>query len=237
MINMSMEVTSNYGGYATGAYDTTVKNNTAAKSDNSTNSVEEYYEKLCKKFPEITFNKSGGLASGNENKAVINLSNECLKKMASDPEFAKKVEFNLTGVVSGQNWLYAKAKADGAVIHGVTAVMDSDGNVSVTCGGMTRTSGSNQNSGLSNTGRQTKARLEKKAAEEKVAKSRAEKKAEEEKRAEKRAEKKANEEARAETPDYTVSATGTDIKTITQQVISISLGTSATTGGSFDIKA
>jgi hypothetical protein len=41
-----MEVTSNYGGYTTGTYDTTVKNNTAAKSDNSTNSVEEYYEKL-----------------------------------------------------------------------------------------------------------------------------------------------------------------------------------------------
>jgi hypothetical protein len=232
MINMSMEVTSNYGGYTTGTYDTTVKKNTAAKSDNSTNSVEEYYEKLCKKFPEITFNKSGGLASGNENKAVINLSNECLKKMASDPEFAKKVEFNLTGVVPGQNWLYAKAKADGAVIHGVTAVMDSDGNVSVTCGGMTRTSGSNQNSGLSNTGRQTKERLEKKAA-----KRRAEKKAEQEKLAEKRAEKKANEEARAETHDYTVSATGTDIKTVTQSVVSASLGTSTSTGASFDIKA
>jgi prefoldin subunit 5 len=59
----------------------------------------------------------------------------------------------------------------------------------------------------------------------------------EEKLEEKRAEKKADEEARTETPDYTVSATGTDIKTITQQVISISLGTSATTVGSFDIKA
>ena len=141
---------------------------TAAKSNNSTDSIEEYYEKLCKKFPEITFNKGGGLASGNENKVVINLSSECLKKMASDPEFAKKVEFNLTGVVSGQNWLYSKAKADGAVIHGVTAVMDSDGNVSVTCGGMTRTSGSNQNSGLLNTGRQTKERLEKKREEEKA---------------------------------------------------------------------
>ena len=74
----------------------------------------------------------------------------------------------MTGVVPGQNWLYSKAKADGAVIHGVTAVMDSDGNVSVTCGGMTRTSGSNQNSGLLNTGRQTKERLEKKREEEKA---------------------------------------------------------------------
>ena len=59
--------------------------------------MQEYYEKLCKKFPEITFNTGSSLMSGNENKVVINLSSECLKKMANDPEFAKKVEFNLTG--------------------------------------------------------------------------------------------------------------------------------------------
>jgi hypothetical protein len=234
MINMSMEVTSNYGGYTTGTYDTTVKKNTEAQSDNSTNSVDEYYEKLCKKFPEITFNKSGGLASGNENKAVINLSNECLKKMASEPEFAKKVEFNLTGVVSGQNWLYAKAKADGAVIHGVTAVMDSDGNVSVTCGGMTRTSGSNQ--GTSNAQKEQKDRLDN-LREKRRKKAKELENAQKEKIAEKRAEKKANEEARAETLNYTISATGTDIKTITQSVVSASLGTSTSTGASFDIKA
>jgi hypothetical protein len=197
MFNMSMEVTSNYSGYTTGTYDTTVKKNTAAKSDNSTNSVEEYYEKLCKKFPEITFNKSGGLASGNENKAVINLSNECLKKMASDPEFAKKVEFNLTGVVPGQNLLYAKAKADGAVIHGVTAVMDSDGNVSVTCGGMTRTSNTNKNSSILNTNDSTKDRLDNLREKRKKAAKELEN-AQKEKLAEKRAKKKAVEEATAE---------------------------------------
>ena len=84
--------------------------------------------------------------SGNENKVVINLSSECLKKMANNPEFAKKVEFNLTGAVPGQNRMFAQAKADNAVIHGVTTVIDADGNASVTCGGMTRTSGSKQNS-------------------------------------------------------------------------------------------
>ena len=67
--------------------------------------MQEYYEKLCKKFPEITFNTGSSLMSGNENKVVINLSSECLKKMANDPEFAKKVEFNLTGAVPGQNIL------------------------------------------------------------------------------------------------------------------------------------
>ena len=86
--------------------------------------------------------------SGNENKVVINLSSECLKKMANDPEFAKKVEFNLT-----------QAKADNAVIHGVTTVIDADGNASVTCGGMTRTSGSKQNSTTLNAEKKQKERL------------------------------------------------------------------------------
>lgn len=52
--------------------------------------MQEYYEKLCKKFPEITFNTGSSLMSGNENKVVINLSSECLKKMANDPEFAQE---------------------------------------------------------------------------------------------------------------------------------------------------
>ena len=225
---MSMEVTSTYSGYATGTYDSSIKKNTAAKSNNSTDSIEEYYEKLCKKFPEITFNKGGGLASGNENKVVINLSSECLKKMASDPEFAKKVEFNLTGVVPGQNWLYSKAKADGAVIHGVTAVMDSDGNVSVTCGGMTRTSGSKQNSTTLNAEKKQKERLQKKREERKIS---------EEKAAKRRAEKKAQLEKLTEDETFTISATGTDVKSVTQNLLAAVSGTSAPTGASFDIKA
>lgn len=39
--------------------------------------MQEYYEKLCKKFPEITFNTGSSLMSGNENKVVILL--ECKK--------------------------------------------------------------------------------------------------------------------------------------------------------------
>lgn len=139
---MSMEISSNYGSY----YNNTVYNSRAneqtektktEKVQSSKEKVEEYYQKLCKKFPEISFNTSGGLISGDENKIAINLSYDCLKKMANDPEFAKKVEFNLTGVIPGHKGLYAKAKADGVVIHGVTTVIDSDGNASVTCGGMT----------------------------------------------------------------------------------------------------
>ena len=112
--------------------------------------MQEYYEKLCKKLQEITINTGSSLMSGNENKVVINLSSECLKKMANDTEFAKKVEFNLTGAVPGQNRMFAQAKADDAVIHGVITVIDADANASVTCGGLTRISGSQQNSTTSN---------------------------------------------------------------------------------------
>ncbi len=96
---MAMEITSNYSNYVANYTNTMkkadsnsvaeVKTNTSA---NSKDKVQEYYEKLCKKFPNITFNTGSGLMSGNENKAVINLSGQCLEKMANDPEFAKKVE-------------------------------------------------------------------------------------------------------------------------------------------------
>ena len=154
--------------------------------------------------------------SGNENKVVINLSSECLKKMANDPEFAKKVEFNLTGAVPGQNRMFAQAKADNAVIHGVTTVIDADGNASVTCGGMTRTSGSKQNSTILNAEKKQKERLlkkreERKISEEKAAKRRAEKKEAEEKLAEKRAEKAAESAGKFE-----LTFTGSSVESITQ---------------------
>ena len=78
---------------------------------------------------------------------------------------------------------------------------------------------------------------QKKAQEEKAAKRRAEKKAEEEKVAERRAEKKAAKEAKTETGNYTVSATGTDVKAVTQKVIAASVGATAPVGASFDLKA
>ena len=212
-------------------------NVTTMKSTNSKDKVQEYYEKLCKKFPEITFNTGSSLMSGNENKVVINLSSECLKFGSLrtgwlcgrfPPEFAKKVEFNLTGAVPGQNRMFAQAKADNAVIHGVTTVIDADGNASVTCGGMTRTSGSKQNSTILNAEKKQKERLLKKREERKIS---------EEKAAKRRAEKKAQLEKLTEDETFTISATGTDVKSVTQNLLVAVSGTSAPTGASFDIKA
>ena len=245
---MSMEITNNYSNYAANYTDAVKKPDGRAatevktsKSTNSKDKVQAYYEKLCKKFPNITFNTSSGLMSGNENKVVLNLSSRCLEKMANDPEFAKKVEFNLTGVVQGQNNMFAQAKADNAVIHGVTAVMDADGNVSVTCGGMTRTSGTKQSSSVMGTEKKQKERLEKKreerkVLEEKAVKKRTERKAEEEKAAKRRAERKEQIEKLTE-GTYKVSATGVDVKSVTQNIVAAVSGTSSPTGASFDIKA
>ena len=66
----------------------------------------------------------------------------------------------------------------------------------------------------------------------KIAKKQAEKKAEEEKAAERRAERKERMEG-----TYKVSATGTDMKSVTQNLMETVSGTSAPTGASFDLKA
>ena len=76
-----------------------------------------------------------------------------------------------------------------------------------------------------------------KELEERLEKRKEEKRAEEEKAAEKRAERRAAEEARIESGEYTISATGTNVKAVTQSIISAVLGTSAPMGVSFDVKA
>ena len=104
--------------------------------------------------------------------------------------------------------------------------VDANGNISVAISG---TSDPDGKIAKENAERWAK---EKKAAEEKAAERRKEKKEEEEKAAERRAERKERMEG-----TFTVSATGTDVKSITQNIVAAVSGTSSPTGGSFDIKA
>ena len=241
---MAMEITSNYSNYAAKYADTTKKSSsntaTEVKTNTSTNSkdkVQEYYEQLCKKFPQIKINTSGGIASGSKNNIVLNLSNDCLKKMASDPDFAKKIENDIAGIPAAHEQMFAKAKSDGIEIHGFAVRINADGSMQCSCSGSTRTSGSKQNSSTLNTEKKQKERLEKKREERKILEEKAAKKRAEKKAEERQAERKAVEEAGNETGEYNISVTGTDIKDVTQKVIAASLGTSAPTGASFDIKA
>ena len=94
------------------------------KNDKATNNVEEYYEKLCKKFPQISFNTGGTCTA---NKGVVNISPECLKKMANDPEFAKEVEWNLSGEVAANAQIHSWARRDGIEVYGRTVTYDANG--------------------------------------------------------------------------------------------------------------
>lgn len=139
-----------YGNYATGYADS------ARKTSNS-NSVEEYYEKLCKKFPQISFNTNGGVVPCNSNKVVVNLSYDCLKKMANDPEFAKEIEWNLSGEVAANSQVYSFAKRDGVELGGRTVTYDANGNRQSSCGGMRTANSSNKSSDVLSTQNQQKA--------------------------------------------------------------------------------
>lgn len=149
---MSMEVNSNYAGYYSNTLSDSkkesnqaaeIKSNTAATSKEK---VQEYYEKLCKKFSTITFNASGGLAVGGENKMVVNLSYDCLKRMANDPEFAKKMENDIAGIPTAHKEMFAKAKRDGIEIYDFAVRINPDGSMQCSGSARTRTSAGSGNS-------------------------------------------------------------------------------------------
>ena len=221
---MSTEITGNYDNYAANYVDTAKK--PGSKSTNGKDKVQAYYEQLCRKFPQININSSRGIA-GSKNNIVLNLSNDCLKKMASDPDFARKIENDIAGIPAAHEQMFAKAKSDGIEIHGFAVRINADGSMQCSCSGSTRSSGSKQSTSILNTEKRQKERLEKKREERKNL---------EEKAAERRAERKEQMEKLAE-GTYKVSATGTDIKSVMQNLMETVSGTSSPTGASFDLKA
>ena len=145
---------------------------TTAKVQSSKEKVEEYYQKLCKKFPEISFNTNGGELRCSSGKVVVNLSYECLKKMANDPEFAKEIEYNLSGEVQANAMTYGWAQRDGVELGGRIVKYDANGNRTSSCGGM-RTANAGNNS-------VSKTKNKKNSLEERIRKKREEKEAIEE---------------------------------------------------------
>ena len=189
-----MDISSNYAGYYNNNLSDSKKESkqtAEVKSSTSTSSkdkVQEYYEKLCKKFPKLIFNTSGSEMRCGSNKVVINLSYECLRKMANDPEFAKKVEFNLSGEVEANARSYASARSYGAELGGRIVKYDASGNsTSISCGMWTANTGRGNAS--------TKKIQEKnRSTEEQMRKRRKEQEEMEVRRLEKRREKKEFEE-------------------------------------------
>ncbi|MCM1541766.1 MAG: hypothetical protein NC121_10945 [Blautia sp.] len=247
---MSMEITSNYSNYATNNTTTTKSAGSTKESNVTTSTVElktsnggtkteqiktgysnvnDYSKYLQEKYSYM----NTGTASMQGVPTTVSVSSAFLKKCMNDPEKAKYLEENLAAIPDCVKSLvnYTKTMPGSPVCTYAAYYIDDNGNITGMSGCTNDPDGK-----IARENAKRKAQ-EKKAAEEKAAKRRAEKKAAEEKAAERRAEKKAAEEARTETGEYTVSATGTDIKDVTQKVIAVSLGTSAPTGASFDIKA
>lgn len=159
---------------------------------------------------------------------TVSVSGAFLKKCMNDPEKAKYLEENLAAIPDSVKSLCNSVKmAPGSpVVTYATYKIDDNGNISMMSGSTNDPDGK-----IARENAERKAK-EKKAAEEKAAERRKEKKAEEEKAAERRAERKERMEG-----TFTVSATGTDIKSVTQNIIAAASGTSSSTGSSFDIKA
>ena len=157
---------------------------------------------------------------------TVSVSGTFLKKCMTDPEKAKYLEENLAALPDCAS--YAVSHAQGTLTS-ISYEIDANGNIT----GIS--SGTNDPDGKVARENAQRREKEKKAAEEKAAGRRREKKVEEEKTAERRAERKERMDKLTE-GTFTVSATGTDVKSITQNIVATVSGTSSPTGGSFDIK-
>ncbi|MCM1499394.1 MAG: hypothetical protein NC124_13085 [Clostridium sp.] len=249
---MSMEIANNY---ATGYANTTKKAESTKNSRNSKESqvttstvemktstpgvtrteqiktgfsdVNEYSKYLQDKYSYMNTGKTSmqGVPT------TVSVSGAFLKKCMDDPEKATYLEENLAAIPD-----CAKMAVNGSfgTLTSLSYQIDANGNI--TC----ISSGTNDPDGKIARENAKRKAQEKKAAEEKAAKRRAEKKAEEEKAAERSAERKEQAEQLkdgGEAGTFTVSAAGTDAKSVTQGLITASSGISTSTGGSFDIKA
>ena len=236
---MSMEITNNYSDYGKGYTNTAKEGNVTTSTvelKTSTggtkteqiktgySNVNDYSKYLQGKYSYM----NTGTTSMQGVPTTVSVSGAFLKKCMNDPEKAKYLEENLAAIPDSVKSLCNSVKmAPGSpVVTYATYKIDDNGNISMMSG-----STSDPDGKIAKENAERKAK-EKKAAEEKAAERRKEKKAEEEKAAERRAERKERLEG-----TFTVSATGTDIKSVTQNIIAAASGTSSSTGSSFDIKA
>ena len=231
---MSMEISNNYSNYAKSGTSTTKEGNVTTSTvelKTSTggtmteqiktgySNVNDYSKYLQGKYSYM----NTGATSMQGVPTTVSVSGAFLKKCMNDPEKAKYLEENLAALSDCAKSAVAGCRG---TLTNLSYSVDVNGNISVAISG---TSDPDGKIARENAERRAK---EKKAAEEKAAERRKEKKAEEEKAAERRAERKERMEG-----TFTVSATGTDIKSITQNIVAAVSGTSSPTGGSFDIKA
>ena len=161
----------------------------------------------------------------------VNINSSLLSKATSDEKTSKWLEYNLSLIPNVVDSVKSAMAARGAKMISCNITMNGYDSMTTEVVSQEEVDPGTEKAREELKKRVKERREEKKAQEEKAAKRREEKKAEEEKAAERRAEKKEMAEA------FTVSVTGTDVKSVTQNLIATISGTSASTGASFDIKA
>ena len=235
---MSMEITNNYSDYGKGYSNTAKEGNVTTSTvelktptggtkteqiKTGYSNVNDYSKYLQGKYSYM----NSGTTSMQGVPTTVSVSGAFLKKCMNDPEKAKYLEENLAALPDCAKSAVAGCRG---TLTNLSYSVDANGNISVAISG---TSDPDGKIARENAERRAK---EKKAAEEKAAERRKEKKAEEEKAAERRAERKEQMDKLTE-GTFTVSATGTNVKSVTQNIVAAVSGTSSPTGGSFDIKA
>ncbi len=188
--------------------------------------VDDYLKYLQEKYDYM----NAGSTSMQGVPVNVNVSKAFLQKCKDNPEKAAYLEENLKVIPDCVKSLCSavSAASGSPVVTYASYNIDENGNISCTSGSTNDPDGK-----IARENAKKKAE-ENRAAKEKVEKKRAEKKAEQE-RIEKRRVEKA--EAKDKTDEFTISAVGTDVKSITSQLInSISSGTTNGTVG-FDVKA
>lgn len=184
--------------------------------------VDEYSKYLQEKYDYM--NK--GTVSMQGVPTTVTVSSAFLKKCKDDPEKAAFLEENLAAI---PNCAKMAVNACVGTVTSLHYMCDANGNLSVAI-----SSSSDPDGKIASENAKRKAE-EEKAAKEKAEKKRAEKKTEQERMEKHRAEMADGKEDSPE--DFTISAVGTDVKSITSQLInSISSGTTNGTVG-FDVKA
>lgn len=171
---------------------------------------------------------------------TVSVSGAFLKKCMNDPEKAKYLEENLRAIPDCVNSLinYTKTMPGSPVVTYSSYMIDENGNISVMSGCTNDPDGK-----IARENAKRKA-CEKKAAEEKAAKRRAEEESRSKKMTARKAEKRAARQEAAEriaegkkAGEYTVTITGTHVKSIMQSMAAKIAGMPAASISDFDARA
>jgi len=157
----------------------------------------------------------------------VNINSSLLAKATSDEKTSEWLEYNLSLIPKVVDNIKSAAAARGAKMISCDITMN--GYDSMTTEVVTQVE---VDPGTEKAREELEEKIKERREEKKAQEEKASKRREEEKAAERRTERKEQMEG-----TYKVSVTGTDVKSVIQNIVAAVSGTSSPTGASFDIKA